>query len=159
MVSFSFTEEKTVQRYMRSIILLLSFGVLLITSCTKEATTYAKLPAPEVRSYLLKTTSGDTAGLFTIGTTKEEKTIITVDILKKSNIYGTKYAATVCFADNNNCYVSLADVNAVIGYSETVDVKEQATGKMLKADELFKKTGYRLMVRNGNEVIASGIIR
>ncbi len=144
---------------MRSILLLLSIICLFITACTKEATTYAKLPAPEVRSYLLKTSSGDTAGMFTIGTNKEEKTIITVDMLKKSNIYGTRYAATVCFADNNNCYVSLQDVNAVIGYSETVDVKEHATGKMLKAEELFQKSGYRLMVRNGNEVIALGIIR
>lgn len=137
--------------------LLLSVGFLFLVSCKKETTADDKAVA--VRKYILQSASGASAGSFTIGSDKDGRSVITIELEEKSHQHGTIYTAGICLPASQNCYARLEDVNAVIGYSETIGVTEAASGRELSAAELFKKPGYRLLVSNGSGMIASGEIQ
>jgi hypothetical protein len=131
-------------------IVLLSF-----TACTKKTVTST---APVMKTYPVKDATGAVAGNFTIGSTKEGISIVTVELEQKSHRHGTVYTALICLPGQENCYAKLDDINAVIGYGETLGIREQSTGRNVTADELFQKTGYQLKIRSNGGIIASGVI-
>jgi hypothetical protein len=135
---------------------LLLMIISVFTACKKEI---QQNPAvPEMRVYSLKDSSGAVAGNFTIGTNTEGVSVITIELEAKSHRHGTVYTAMLCHPIQQNCYAMLNDVNAVIGYSETTGIKEQSSGKQLKAGELCKKTGYLLRISSTGGLVASGTI-
>jgi hypothetical protein len=136
---------------------VLSVGFLFLISCKKEATAGSKTITP--KKYMLQSASGTNAGSFTIGSDRDGKSVITIELEEKSHQHGTIYTASLCAPGSQNCYARLEDVNAVTGYSETTGVTEAASGRELSAAELFNKPGYRLSVSNSSGVIASGEIR
>lgn len=140
-------------------LILFALVLLLTASCTKDnGITYHRPAKPELREYSLVSPTGGTAGVFTIGNNREGESMVTIELDKKSHIYGTRYQAVICPATATDCFVKLEDVNAVIGYSETRPVKDSA-GRQLQSAELFAKTGYRVVVRDAAGEVATGIIR